>query len=138
MKEKHHQHSDAEFLQLFEATAIEAEELSHEAHFRIAWIYLTKFKFEAALRKLTDGIQRFDNKYAGGRKYHATITRAYMLLIDRRMKVRSHETWKEFIAENGDLLKPVDHVLLSYYRRDTLFSEEARNNYLEPDKEKVN
>lgn len=137
MGEVHRRFSDKEFLQKFEAAELGAEALSHEAHFRIAWIYLKENRFEAALEKVTDGIQRFDNKYAGGRKYHATITRAYMLLIYQRMKKKEYSSWPSFIEENRDLLRPVGDLLLRYYHPETLFSEEAKKNYLNPDKEPV-
>jgi len=113
---------------------MDAAVLSHEAHFRIAWICLSRYPFDEALKKITDGIQQFDRKYAGGRKYHATITKAYMLLIHHRIEKEDHPNWKAFLENNRDLLKPVGDVLLRYYQAETLFSNRARAEFLTPDR----
>jgi hypothetical protein len=134
MTELHRQLSDDAFLRQFEEATLGAEVLSHEAHFRIAWIYLSRLPFDEALDKITDGIQRFDRQYAGGRKYHATITRAYMLLIHHRIQKQDHPTWAAFLHNNRDLLKPVGDVLLRYYQAETLFSDRARTEFLRPDR----
>lgn len=136
MMEIHRQLNDNDFLRRFEEASLEAQALSHEAHFRIAWIYLSRLPFEEALEKITDGIQRFDRKYAGGRKYHATITRAYMLLIHHRLRKEKHPNWEAFLENNRDLLKPVGDMLLRYYRAETLFSERAKEEFLAPDRPK--
>lgn len=134
MTEPHRQLSDDDFLRQFEEASMGAEVLSHEAHFRIAWICLSRYPFDRALEKITDGIQRFDRQYAGGRKYHATITRAYMLLIHHRIQKQDHPNWAAFLENNRDLLKPVGDVLLRYYRPETLFSERARTEFMRPDR----
>ncbi len=70
----------------FEAGEIEAESFTHEAHIRVAWLYLQKHeptdateRFDAALRRLVD-------KLGVRAKYNAMITWLFMKLIAERVR----------------------------------------------------
>ena len=52
--------SDAESLSAFEAAAIPRPEWTHEAHVRMAWLYLVRHPQEEALEKVRGGIQRLN------------------------------------------------------------------------------
>jgi len=133
MKEIHLKFTDEEFREKFENFDLPSGTITHEAHFRIAWVYIKDYDFETALEKVNEGIKNYDNKHGDGTKYHATITYAYMKILESRAANQHYDDWQEFIFENEDLLKPVDEVLLKYYNKETLFSDRAKSEFLEPD-----
>jgi hypothetical protein len=64
-------------------------------------------------------------------KYHATLTRAWILAVDHFMH-RSPEASSsdDFIARNSALLD--SKIMLTHYSADLLFSDEARAGFVEP------
>jgi hypothetical protein len=134
MKELHRQFSDEEFLLRFEALALPEGSISHEAHFRVAWLYLSTWSFDDALYKTIKGFQLFDQKLAGGTKYHATITHAYMYIIFDLYDTGIYASWQDFLAQNTFLLKPVNEVLLKYYTKELLYSDDAKKRFVLPDR----
>jgi len=76
--------TDAEFLAAFEACTIPKADWTHEAHVRMAWLYLTSRPFPDALQRIRTGIRRY-NDSLGGTGYHDTITVALTRLIASRL-----------------------------------------------------
>jgi hypothetical protein len=130
--------SDDIFLEAFERLELYPEVLDHRAHFRIAWLYLQRFDFEEALKKIKFGIIHFDKKFGDGKKFHETITVAYTHILHFRMQTSHAGSWKEFLGENPDLLLPVNECLGKYYSLDTLSSEEAKARFIAPDLKNFN
>ncbi|HYJ40833.1 MAG TPA: hypothetical protein VEW08_08590, partial [Steroidobacteraceae bacterium] len=64
-------------------------------------------------------------------KYHATLTRAWILAVHHFMH-RSPEASSadDFIARNPALLD--SKIMLTHYSADLLFSDEARAGFVEP------
>ena len=127
---------DEEFLDGFERCTLPEEKWTHEAHFRMAWLYLRREPNEAAaLEKAREGIKRY-NAARGGPpdKYHETVTVAYVRLVASRMRQNGTAASGEaFVAENGDLIGTYPGTLLHYYSEERLFSQEAHESFLEPD-----
>ena len=64
-------------------------------------------------------------------KYSETITRAWVLAVRHFMEGSPICTSSdEFIAWNPGILDP--KIMLTHYSAETLFSDEARANYVEP------
>ena len=119
-------------IEAFERFDVDAESFDHEAHIAIAWRYLDRYeselarqKFVAALRALTDHLGVPD-------KYHETITRFYLDLIDERRRSTGGNTVEEFLAENPDLRDP--GLIARHYSDERLRSPIARTEYLAPDR----
>ena len=68
-------------------------------------------------------------------KYHETVTVAFARIVADRM--RTGEKWDDFARRIDDLLNTEVPLLLRYYSKDRLFSEAAREAFLEPDLEKI-
>ena len=66
--------------------------------------------------------------------YHATITWAYLLLINERQQRAPAATWDEFAAANPDLLTWKPSVLDTMYSSDVLWSDFARGTFVMPRK----
>lgn len=124
--------TDDEFLLAFETCSLPREAWTHRAHVRMAWLYLGRHPVADARRLASEGIQRYNAARIGKPlAYHETITQAYLTLIALRRDPA--ETFQAFCARSEDLLDSKLGALLVHYRRETLFSEAARQAFLPPD-----
>lgn len=124
--------TDEEFLAAFEACTLPPEAWTHRAHVRMAWLYLRRFPLAEARELTGRGIRRFNaTRLAKPLAYHETITQAYLTLISARLDPA--EAFETFCARSGDLLDSQLGVLLRHYRRETLFSDAARDAFVPPD-----
>jgi len=125
---------DLAFLSRFENCQLPESEWTHLAHIRVAWICLSEDTPGNALRRICSGILRYNTEVLQRpHKYHETVTVAFAQIVANRMVPR--EPWREFSARIDDILNPADPVLLQYYSEKRLFSKEARQQYVTPDKE---
>lgn len=125
--------TDQEFRQAFESLAISNELFRHREHIRLAWIYSTHFLEEEAVARMVQGIRAFADHHGAAKKYHHTVTLAWMQLV--RHEVRSSPAghdFSSFLTANPHLLNP--RLLADYYSPERLNSEAARNGWLEPDR----
>lgn len=120
---------DKAFLQSFEDCSLGAKCWTHAAHIRMGWLVLeTSTSFEEAINRIRNGIMRF-NSSKNSIGYHETITVAFARLIDSRRL--TGETLEAFVARNPDLNDK--NCLRLFYSQETLASEEARQQFVEPD-----
>ena len=127
--------TDDEFLAAFEAAAIPRKNWTHEAHVRMAWLYLRRLPFAEALEKVRDGIQKLNAKIGSVGGYHETITVAFVRVIASRL--RAGEKYPEFRDRNADLFDRTLSALLRHYTKERLHSPEARAAFIEPDREEL-
>ncbi|MCE9564133.1 MAG: hypothetical protein K8U57_18980 [Planctomycetes bacterium] len=123
--------TDDEFLAAFEAVAISRSEWTHEAHVRMAWLYLTQFPTDEALDRIRSGIQNLNARNGVLDGYHETITVAFVRIIVARLL--HNETYEVFRQHNPELFDRTLGVLLAHYTHKRLFSSEARARFVEPD-----
>lgn len=124
--------TDDEFLAAFEAAAIPRPEWTHEAHVRMAFLYLSRFRAELALERVRGGIKKLNARIGGSPDgYHETITVAFVRVIASRL-VRGDD-FPTFRDRNPDLLDRTLTALLRHYSKDRLHSPEARREFVEPD-----
>jgi hypothetical protein len=127
--------TDDDFLAAFEAGTIPKAEWTHAAHVRMAWLYLTRLPFAAALDRICGGIRRY-NAAVGSDGYHESITVAFTLLIHGRLaNADIDDGFTAFCALNPDLLVPRSGLPEWYYSPATLASAEAKLRFVEPDRE---
>jgi len=128
--------SDKVFLERFERCELPEAEWTHLAHVRVAWICLGTMPADDALDRIRIGILKYNTDVLHRRhKYHETVTVAFARIIADRM--RTGEKWDDFARRIDDLLNTEVPLLLRYYSEDRLFSEAAREAFLEPDLEKI-
>jgi hypothetical protein len=119
----------------FENATLDAKIFTHSNHIKTAWIYLTKFDLLEAMTKFSSALKRFAKANKADKLYNETITFAFMILINERMKLTEHQqTWKEFAEKNSDLFDWKEHILKKYYREETLKSAFAKKHFVFPDK----
>jgi hypothetical protein len=123
---------DAQFLAAFEDGTLPKEDFPHRAHVRLAWLYLGRYGFEDASRRVVDGIRRFAALHGATGLYHETITRAWLRLIADGRRRTPADSFAGFLAVNPQLA--VKGALDPYYSRDTLLSDAARATFVAPDR----
>ena len=72
---------DDEFIATFERGGFGGDAFPHQAHVRMAWLYVTRLGPQAAIDRAAEGIHRL--AMANGREalYHDTVTRAWVYLV---------------------------------------------------------
>jgi hypothetical protein len=113
-----------------EATA-PAGAFGHREHVHLTWLAVRRVGMPQAIALVSDGIQR-TARYAGApRKYHVTISRAWVELVAHHTAEHEQPDFAAFAERHPALL---DKRLLSrFYRSSTLASPRARTGWVEPD-----
>ena len=122
--------TEPDFDVLMQQVMASADRFGHREHIQLTWLAVRRYGVAAAIDIVSDGIQR-TSRYAGRpQKYHATISRAWVVLVGHHCTDRQ-DTFDEFLSGWPDLL---DKRLLSrHYRSAVLASAEARSGWVEPD-----
>jgi hypothetical protein len=119
-------------IQQFEQGQVDPERFDHEAHVHIGWLYLREFELPDALRRFDAALRRLTTQLGVPGKYHATITWLFLLLINERAD--RNEDWETFRSHNQDLIDDSRTMLHRYYSEDRLFSDDARQHFVLPDR----
>lgn len=128
--------TDEQFLQAFESQAIPVERWNHRAHLRVAVIYLLRYPFDEALRRMRSGIQAYnsangveDSPTSG---YHETITQAWLHIVWVMLRQYGPScTADAFLDEHPQLAQKT--LLRLFYSRERIMSPEAKTRFVEPD-----
>ena len=129
--------TDAEFLQQFENLTLPASEFDHNGHLRIAFIYLQRYELLTAVNKVCTGIKNYATSLGAADKFQHTLTEATVRIMAKRIQQQGAQSFAEFKADNADIVSNLSGVLRNYYHSQTLFSEIARIQYVEPDKQPI-
>jgi hypothetical protein len=132
MLNHHLSKSDREFRAAFEAGAFAPADFSHRAHIRLAYVYLAESDVDLALERMRAALVGFLCVHGlPASKYHATLTRAWILAVDHFMH-RSPKAFSadDFISRNPLLLD--SKIMLTHYSAELLFSDQARTDFVEP------
>jgi hypothetical protein len=147
--------TDDEFLRAFEACTFTRPEWTHEAHVRMAWLYLTRLPFVEALDRIRRGIRKLNARIGqppvthraptrprcitarslpaspdDPNGYHETITVALTRIIAARG--RPGEEYAAFRERNPDLFDRKLPALFRHYSLTLIGSPEARGRFEEP------
>jgi hypothetical protein len=125
--------ADAELLAGFEDTTLPKEVFGHCEHVRTAWLFVRRDGMPAALSTFSAALKRYAAAKGVPGLYHETITWAYLLLIDQRLRQQPGDSWSAFASAHPDLLEWKPSVLDRYYSAATLWSDEARRGFVMPD-----
>jgi len=98
----------------------------------VAWWLLREGPALPAMRRFVDGLRRYAAHIGKPEVYHATITWAYLLLVDERLERGGRaRRWAEFERDHPELFDP--SLLARYYAPATLASPLARRVFVFPD-----
>ena len=123
--------TDDELVAGFESATLEA--FPHADHVRLTIVYLTRLGRDVTLRKMYDGLLRFATAKGKPEKFHVTMTRAWVDLIESaRRAYPSIEAPAALAAKCPELLDR--DALLRFYSPERLHSREAQAGWLPPDR----
>jgi hypothetical protein len=144
--------TDDEFLTAFEECELSRKDWTHEAHVRMAWLYVQRIESDAdVFDRIRSGIKKLNETFLRrqmascirlpGKKpdprgldgYHETITVAFVTVIASR--IVQDEDFTTFSARNPDLFDRKFPALLKHYTPERLYSAPAKMEFLAPDLE---
>jgi hypothetical protein len=125
--------TDDELVAGFEAGSL--ADFPHAAHVRLTLVYLARHGRDEALRRLMDGLRRFATVKGQPGKFHVTMTRAWLDLIDAARRRHPELPPAVLIEACPDLLDR--DALLRFYSADRLNSAEARTGWVPPDRAEI-
>jgi len=118
----------------FESCTTDKSDFKHQHHLIVAVSYLRELTLEQAINKMREALLRFvDHHQVDRRKYNETITVFWFQFVAQAMStvppdMRVVEQCNQVIERFGNA-----DLALDYYSRDLLFSERAREEFVEPD-----
>lgn len=124
--------TDEQLIRQFTDATLPAESFHHREHVRVAWLFVLRYGVPRALSEFSDALRRFAEAKGATNLYHATITWAYVLLINERQQRAPAAAWTAFADANPDLLTWKPSVLDAMYPADVLWSEFARRTFVMP------
>jgi len=122
---------DDAFIATFEQGGFGGDPFPHEAHLRMAWLYVTRFGAAAAVDRAAEGIRVQAKSKGQASLYHDTMTHAWVYLVAEAGARSPSVGFTEFLTRNPQLRDRT--LLLEYYSPDVLSSAEARMGWIAPD-----
>ena len=125
--------TDAEILALvdrLERCLLGKTEFHHRDHLAVAVTCLYASDFETAFARMRSTLIRFSTHHNVPQLYHETLTRFWMSEVDKRLD-RSM-CLRESVAAIQQALAD-KNLPQTYYRKETLESQEAKQRFIEPD-----
>jgi hypothetical protein len=123
--------TDDDFICELEACILPESHFDHAAHLRAAYLYLRGDPFPDAAARMCTTLRNYTRSLGRAGRYHETVTIAFMALVLDCLRRRGDGGgWQGFIALNPEVLRK--DVLLDYYPRAVLESDEARQRFVLP------
>ena len=123
---------EKEFISQFETRTLEAGNFDHQGHVRIAWLYIRDYDLKEAGQKINQGIKAFAESQGAVKKFHLTLSTAFICLIKSRFL--EGQTYDDFLVANKDLLTDPNTIIGKHYSPGLLKTDKARNELVMPDR----
>ena len=125
--------NDERFLSAMESGSFPAEKFKHGDHIRLAWIYVRSNPPEMAAVRISNTIRQFAVRIGQEKKYHETITLAWLRLVEVAHRATPELTaFHDFLSKHAWLLDR--DRLKAFYSSECLSSEQARAQMVAPDR----
>ncbi|MFD2561551.1 hypothetical protein [Aquimarina rubra] len=125
--------TNSEFEKQFKEGILDPSLFNHEAHIRLAWIYLNKHDIHTACREISTQILAYVTQLNATDKFNKTLTIAAVKTVNHFVLKSKSNCFQDFIAEFPRLKYNFKDLLYSHYSFDIVNSEKAKTEYLEPD-----
>ncbi|WP_299123717.1 hypothetical protein [uncultured Tenacibaculum sp.] len=129
----HNELTDKKFILQFENCSLNPSLFSHEAHIRLAWIYIKKYGCQKAEERVQKYLKAFVKHVGATDKYNTTLTIAAIKIVAHFIKKSDKNNFKEFILEHPQLNTNFKLLINSHYSIDIYNSILAKEKYMEPD-----
>lgn len=133
MKTDHFKYSDAEFLKHFSDFTLQPALFTHEAHLRLAWLYINLYGTEKAAVLISTQIKAFDRKFGDGSKFNKTVTIASVYIVNHFMERSLYNDFKILLEEFPQLKTNFTGLIRSHYKINIFTEKRAKKEYVEPD-----
>jgi hypothetical protein len=118
----------------FESCRLAPSEFTHPAHLTVAAWYLTRLTVPEAAARMREGLYRFLDHHGVGRgKYNETITLFWVKLVRKFLDGAEMNRSLLDITNEAIELFGGSQLIFDYYSRERVFSEEAKQAWVEPD-----
>ena len=115
----------------FETKALPNESFRHREHVRLTWMYLTLEPPDRVAHRLCRSLLELATSHGVAQRFHHTLTVVWIRLIESERLLRPDVPFDAFVEAAPILLNK--DAPLAYYTRERLFSDEARQRWVEPD-----
>jgi hypothetical protein len=123
--------SDDQLVRGFEAGTL--SDFPHASHVRLTLIYLGRHGLAEARRRIADGLLLFATSKGHPEKFHVTMTRAWLELIESARGAHPEAQDPQRLVEAcPELLDK--NALACFYSPERLASDDARVGWLAPDR----
>lgn len=116
----------------FEQGTLDPASFHHRDHLYVAWCYLRSLPLEEVVPRYSRCLRAFASRAGAERKYHATMTWAFLAVLDDAMKTSAAPTFDALVVEHPELLDR--RVLERFYSRSELESPRARERFVLPNR----
>lgn len=124
--------SDEQFIAVMEQLRIANANFHHRDHIRLAWAYLRRGNASLAGENLANCIRQYATHHNAPRKYHHTITLAWVRIVAAAMRLTpALDSFEPFATAHPFLFEV--RLPWSFYSAARLDSEAARTGWVEPD-----
>jgi hypothetical protein len=125
--------TDTEFELAFQASTLEPNLFTHEAHLRLAWIHVKKYGVGRAIENINAQLLQFVDHVGARDKFNKTVTVAAIRAVNHFVNKSKSESFADFIQEFPRLKYNFKELLAFHYGHDIFKSEKAKIEYIEPD-----
>ena len=123
--------SDLLLRQQFETRSLTHEQFRHGEHVRFTWIYLTFESPQRVATRLCRSLLELATAHGVAQRFHHTLTVAWVRIIESERRSFPDMPFEALVAICPTLLN--NDAPLSYYSRERLHSDDARQRWVEPD-----
>ncbi len=131
--EKHYELTDHEFEKQFEDCSLPPSLFSHEAHLRLAWIYINASGETKACEAISSQILKFATINGDPGKFNKTVTVAAIKIVNNFLKKSKSSNFQDFIEEFPKLKFNFKELISCHYGFDIFSSKVGKQKFLEPD-----
>jgi hypothetical protein len=114
----------------FESRTLENAAFRHREHVRLTWIYLTTEPPAAVEARLCRALLALATSHGVAQRFHHTLTVAWIRIIESARRLNPDAPFHALVDACPWLLDK--DAPLAYYTRDVLYSDEAREGWVEP------
>lgn len=125
--------TDNELVHAFKACSLAPAIFTHEAHLRMAWLYLKHYGLEGTLVEFPRDLKAYVDHFGVSGKYHETLTQAAIRAVSHFMQRSAASDFPGFISEFSRLKTHFRELMAAHYGNDIFNSSRARSEYIEPD-----
>jgi hypothetical protein len=129
----HFEIDDKAFEREFELCTLNPELFTHEAHLRLAWLYVKNYGTEAAIEIICEQLKNYTWHIGAADKYNTTVTVAAIRAVSHFIKKSRSLEFADFTNEFPRLKYNFRELMAAHYKTDIFTSDEAKRKYLEPE-----